>query len=368
MSQDSLPNSSPETQLADLRRRLEETEAEILRLRSQRSDLATQVGRVKSDLEGSRLQGSPGAGYQHQGEQESIFQEVHSARNSLEQPRKVAFLGPPGTFTHMAVEREFGPKVRAFPCGTMAGVFRAVEQGRAEAGVVPVESATEGVVDSTLDNFLDSSLQIAGEIALPVSIALLTYPGLEQASIARVYAHPKTLVRCRRWLDEQLPSVVVVDVPSSAEAAHMTMEDPQGASVASETAVRIFGLDVLAHEIQDPDCYPIRFLVLGHGHSEATGRDRTTLLFTVKDGPGALMTLLEPLAKRGVNITRIENGRILHHAGEQAVYLDLDGHTTDPALVSAMEELQQHCISMKILGSYPRATALSESVAATGRS
>ena len=351
MSQDPLPTPTPEGPSADLRNRLAEIDADILRLKNQRSSLAAQI-RGSSE-------GAP-PGKPHPAEPESIFQEVHRARTSLEQPRKVAFLGPPGTFTHMAVEREFGPKVRVIPCGTMAGVFRAVEEGRADAGVVPVESATEGVVDSTLDNFLDSSLQITAELALPVSIALLAYPGLELAGIARVYAHPKTLARCRRWLDERLPSVVVVEVPSSAEAARMTMEDPQGASVASETAVRIFGLDVLAHEIQDPDCYPIRFLVLGHGHSEATGRDRTTLLLTVKDGPGALLSLLEPIARRGVNLTRIENGRILHHAGEQAIYLDLEGHRTDPALLSAMEELQQHCLSLKVLGSYPRALALAE--------
>ena len=365
MSPDPKSHPTPETQLADLRRRLEETDAEIARLRGRRSELAVQLGRVRT--EGSSAEGTAlglaqqAAGHPpHHPEQDSIFQEVHSARTSLEQPRKVAFLGPPGTFTHLAVEREFGSKVRVIPCGTMAGVFHAVEQGRAEAGVVPVESATEGVVDSTLDNFLDSSLQIVAEIALPVSIALLAYPGLDLAGVARVYAHPKTLARCRRWLDEQLASVVVVEVPSSAEAARMTMEDPQGASVASETAVRIFGLDVLAREIQDPDCYPIRFLVLGHGRSEATGRDRTTLLLTVKDGPGALMALLEPIARRGVNLSRIENGRILHHAGEQAIYLDLEGHATDATLVSAMEDLRAHCLALKVLGSYPRAVDLQE--------
>ncbi len=357
MSHDPQAAPSPDAQLAELRRRLDATDAEILRLRSLRAELAAELGRQRT---APATPPRARFAYPQAQEHESIFQELHSARNSLEQPHKVAFLGPPGTFTHLAVEREFGPKVRVIPCGTMAGVFHAVEQGRADAGVVPVESATEGVVDSTLDNFLDSPLQIAGEIALPVSIALLAYPGLEQSRIARVYAHPKTLARCHRWLDEQLPAVVVVEVPSSAEAARMTMEDPQGASVASETAVRIFGLDVLAQEIQDPDCYPIRFLVLGQGHSEATGRDRTTLLLTVKDGPGALLTLLEPIARRGVNLTRIENGRILHHAGEQAIYLDLDGHRTDPALVAAMAELEDHCLSLKVLGSYPRALALAE--------
>ncbi len=354
-----------DTQLAELRRRLEETDAEIHRLRTQRSDLAFQAGRLRSALEEAAPRGpaTPPAGARpgHLGaEQESIFQEVHSARTSLEQPSKVAFLGPPGTFTHLAVEREFGAKVRAIPCGTMTAVFRAVEQGRADVGVVPVESATEGGVDSTLDNFLDSSLQIVAELALPVSVALLAYPGLDLAGIARIYAHPKTLARCRRWLDETLPSAVRVEVPSSAEGARMTMDDPQGASVASETAVRIFGLDVLAREIQDPDCYPIRFLVLGHGVAAASGRDRTTLLLTVKDGPGALLALLEPLARRAVNLTRIENGRILHHAGEQAIYLDLEGHASDVALVSAMAELRGHCLALKVLGSYPRAGELQE--------
>jgi len=352
MNPDSTP--APEAQLADLRRRLDETDAAIQRLRSERAELALQAGRVRSALDRAASPAGPQAGYAGAGH-DSIFQEVHSVRTALEQPHKVAFLGPPGTFTHLAVEREFGAKVRAIPCGTMAAVFRTVEQDRAEVGVVPVESATEGGVDSTLDHFLDSPLQIVAELALPVSVALLAYPGLGLAGIARIYAHPKTLSRCRRWLDEHLPTAVRVEVPSSAEAAQMTMDDPQGASVASETAVRIFGLDVLAREIQDPDCYPIRFLVLGRGVPPATGRDRTTLLLTVKDGPGALLALLEPLARRGVNLTRIENGRILHHAGEQAIYLDLEGHAGDAALVSSIEELGGLCLSVKVLGSYPRA-------------
>lgn len=341
---------SPEALLAELRRNLEETDAELIRLRNRRADLAFQAGRIRTALE------SPSAApaRPHATEPESIFQEVHTARAGLEQPSKVAYLGPPGTFTHLAAERGFGPRARAIPCGSMAAVFRAVEHGRADLGVVPVESATEGEVDSTLDHFLDSPLHIAGEIALPVSIALLAYPGLELGRIARIYAQPKTLARCRRWLEANT-SAVPVEVASSAEAARMTMEDPEGASVASEMAVKIFGLDVLAREIQDPGCDPIRFLVLGHGDAEPTGRDRTTLLLTVKDGPGTLVALLGPLARRGVNLTRIENGRIHHHAGEQAIYLDLEGHASDQAVASALEELRGQCLAVKVLGSYPRA-------------
>lgn len=344
---------SPQEPVDVLRRRLHETDAELLRLRNLRADLAFQVGKASTAAPAPRPAPADTLVRPHP-EHDSIFQEVLSARGDLEHPRKVAFLGPPGTFTHLAVERAFGPQVRGLPCGTMAAVFRTVEQGRAEAGVVPVESATEGVVDSTLDHFLVSDLQITAEIAVPLSIALLGYPGLDLGGVARVYAHPKTLARCRRWLEERLPRAVVVEVPSSAEAARMTMEDPGGASVASEMAVRIFGLDVLARNVQDADCEPVRFLVLGHGQSDATGQDRTTLLVTVRDTAGALMALLEPLARRGVNLSRIENGRIHHHAGEQAIYLDLDGHASDPALVDALAELGEHCLALKVLGSYPR--------------
>lgn len=339
------------SQIESLRSRLEETDAEILRLRNLRAELAFQVGKART---AAAPPPAPAEVRPHP-EHDSIFQEVQSARGDLEHPRRIAFLGPPATFTHLAVERSFGPQVRGLPCGTMAAVFRAVEQGRAEAGVVPVESATEGVVDSTLDHFLESDLRITAQIVLPASIALLGYPGLDLAGASRVYAHPKTLARCRRWLEERLPQALVVEVPSSAEAARMTLEDPAGAAVATEMAERIFGLDVLARDLQDPEADPARFLVLGHGQPEPSGDDQTTLLITVRDTPGALMALLAPLARRGLNLSRIENGRIHHHAGEQAIYLDLDGHAGEPALQDALEELKGHCLALKVLGSYPRA-------------
>jgi len=220
--------------------------------------------------------------------------------------------------------------------------------------VVPLESAMDGVVDSIVDNFLSSPLKITGEISLPVSVALLAHPGLTMDRVMRAYSHPKTLTRCRVWLEEKLPSVTLVEVPSSSEAAQMAMEDPEGAAVASEIAVRIFGLDVLAREIQDLEGDAMRFLVLGEGQPAPTGRDRSTVLLTVKDAPGTLMGLLEPFARRGVNLFRLETRPSHLSASEQAIYLEVDGHASDDALTGALAQLRPHCLTLKVLGSYPR--------------
>lgn len=353
--------SNPDEALADLRRRMEALDAEILRLRDARADLAAEVGRIRSgrgdtSREGAILDRLVAAhpGLNHGVTHEPLFQEVQSAFNRVEKPRKVAFLGPAGNFTHRAVEACFGLEVQCLPFGTMTAVFRAIERGQAEVGVVPLESATDGVVDSTVDNFLSSPLRISGEIALPVSVALLAHPGLEMARVARVYSHPKTLTRCRRWLEENLPSVTLVEVPSSSEAAQMAMEDPQGAAAASEIAVRIFGLDVLGREIQDLEGDAMRFLVLGHEQPAPTGKDRSTVLVTVKDTPGTLMGLLEPFARRGLNLSRLET-RPSHLPGaETAIYLEMDGHAAEDALASALAQLRPHCATLKVLGSYPR--------------
>lgn len=359
-SETPLPRN-PEEALADLRRRMEATDAEILRLRNLRADLAAEVGHIRSGRgaaspEGAILDRLVAAhpGLNHGVSHEPLFQEVHSAFNRVEKPMRVAFLGPAGNFTHRAVEARFGLGVQCLPFGTLNAVFRAIERGQAEVGVVPLESAMDGVVDSIVDNFLSSPLRISGEISLPVSVALLAHPGLAMERVARVYSHPKTLTRCRRWLEEKLPSVTLVEVPSSSEASQMAMEDPQGAAVASETAVRIFGLDVLGREIQDLEGDAMRFLVVGHEQPEPSGRDRSTVLLTVKDGPGTLMGLLEPFARRGVNLSRLETRPSRLEASEQAIYLEVDGHASDDALVTALAQLRPHCSTIKVLGSYPR--------------
>ena len=274
---------------------------------------------------------------------------------SLEKPLRVAFLGPEGTFTHLAARHQFGGSGQSLPQGTIQAVFQAVERGRSDYGVVPVENATEGAVDSTLDAFLDSPLRICAEILLPVDQALLLRPDLDLGSVRRVYSHPQALGQCRRWLEANLPHADRIEAPSTSEAARLAREDAESAAIASELAADLFGLKVLEPRIQDLAANATRFLVLGTQASEPTGSDRTSLLAMAQDGPGALLRLLEPLARRGLNLSRIQSRPTRRKVWEYAFFLDAEGHAQEPAMAEALRELQGACASLKVLGSYPRA-------------
>jgi chorismate mutase / prephenate dehydratase len=218
---------------------------------------------------------------------------------------------------------------------------------------VPVENATEGVVDSTLDTFLESPLRITAEILLPVDQALLLRHDLELAQVQRVYSHPQALGQCQRWLAAHLPRAVQVAAFSTAEAARLAHEDAEGAAVASELAARLFDLRVGAESIQDLSGNATRFLVLGRTTAPPTGQDRTSLVVTVKDGPGALLHLLEPMAR--LNLSRIQSRPTRRKAWEHAFFLDVEGHEQDPNVLEALTELRKVAAAVKLLGSYPQA-------------
>ncbi len=354
--------------LAGLRQAIDTVDDQVLALLNRRAGLAAEVGRLKSEaapealfhaprrereilarLEAANPGPFPGAAVR------TIFQEIMSACLSLEKPLRVAFLGPEGTFTHLAARHQFGGSSQALPQGTIQAVFQAVERGRADYGVVPVENATEGAVDSTLDAFLDSPLRICAEILLPVDQALLLRPDLDLGTVRRVYSHPQALGQCRRWLEAHLPQADRIEAPSTSEAARLAREDGEGAAVASELAAELFGLRVAETRIQDLAANATRFVVLGPKAAEPTGRDRTTLLAMAQDGPGALLRLLEPLARRGLNLSRIQSRPTRRKLWEYAFFLDVEGHAEDALMAEALAELQTACASLKVLGSYPQA-------------
>jgi chorismate mutase/prephenate dehydratase len=284
-----------------------------------------------------------------------VFQEVFSACLSLEKGLRVAYLGPEATFTHMAVTHQFGVSARALPVGTIAGVFAEVEQGRADFGVVPVENSTEGAVLHTLDTFLDSALNISAEIILDITQCLLLRPGLELSHVQRVYSHPQALGQCRKWLAANLPHAALVETPSTAEAARVAREDASGAAIASELAGRLHDLVVAAEGIQDLADNATRFLVIGREQAHATGKDTTSVLVLVKDGPGALLRLLQPFSDEGVNLTKIESRPSRRRPWESAFFVDLEGHQEDPKVARALATLVGRAETCKVLGSYPRA-------------
>jgi chorismate mutase / prephenate dehydratase len=354
--------------LASLRQAIDGVDDEVLALLNRRAGLAAEVGRLKSEASPevlfhapkrerevlARLEAGNGGPFPDAAVR-TIFQEIMSACLSLEKPLRVAFLGPEGTFTHLAARYQFGGSSQALPQGTIEAVFQAVERSRADYGVVPVENATDGTVDSTLDAFLDSPLLICAEILLPVDQALLLRPELDLSGVRRVYSHPQALGQCRRWLETHLPQADRIEAPSTSEAARLAREDAEGAAVASELAAELFGLRVAETKIQDLAANATRFLVLGPKSAEPTGRDRTTLLAMAQDGSGALLRLLEPLARRGLNLSRIQSRPTRRKLWEYAFFLDVEGHSEDPLMAEALVELQSACASLKVLGSYPQA-------------
>jgi chorismate mutase / prephenate dehydratase len=282
-----------------------------------------------------------------------VFREIISASLALEEQMKVAFLGPKATFTHLATLQQFGLSAELVPQKSIPSVFEEVEKGRAQYGVVPVENSTEGVVSHTLDMFMESDLKIISEILLEISHDLLSRTGRIE-DIKKIYSHPQAIAQCRNWLDENLPNVPVVDVASTALAAQIVNEDYNAAAIASEFAGSLYDLKVVKKRIEDQVNNVTRFLIIGKKVAEKSGDDKTSLMFSVKDEPGILYRMLEPFAKRGLNLSKIESRPLKKKAWEYIFFLDLLGHVSDSAVTAAIDELRDCCQFIKILGSYPR--------------
>src|ERR1700678_4345666 len=285
-----------------------------------------------------------------------LFREIMSACLAQQEPLKVAFLGPEGTFTQAAVLKHFGSSVRSLPLPAIDEVFHEVEGGVADFGVVPIENSSEGTVNHTLDMFLTSGLKICGEVELRISHCLMgKMSGFE--SIKRVCAHPQALAQCRGCLDDQLPEVERVGVSSNAEGARRARDERGTAAIAGRAAAEIYSLNVLANEIEDRSDNTTRFLVVGRKLFSASGADRTTLLVSTSatDDSGALSQLLEPLAQHKVNMTRIESRPSRKRKWDYVFFIDIEGHVTDPAVAKALAALESRASLFKVLGSYPRA-------------
>jgi chorismate mutase/prephenate dehydratase len=285
-----------------------------------------------------------------------LFREIMSACLAQQEPLKVAFLGPEGTFTQAAVLKHFGSSVRALPLPAIDEVFREVEGGVADFGVVPIENSSEGTVNHTLDMFLTSALKICGEVELRINHFLMGRMTSMQ-DIRRVCAHPQALAQCRGWLDEQLPEAERVPVSSNAEGARRARDERGSAAIAGKAAADIYGLTLLANEIEDRSDNTTRFLVVGRKLFSASGVDRTTLLVstTDTDDSGALFQLLEPLAQHRVNMTRIESRPSRKRKWDYVFFIDIEGHVSDPPVAQALAALESRASLFKVLGSYPRA-------------
>ena len=285
-----------------------------------------------------------------------LFREIMSACLAQQEPLKVAFLGPEGTFSQTAVLTHFGHSVRALPLSSIDEVFHEVEAANADFGVVPIENSTEGTVNHTLDRFLLSPLKVCGEVELRIHHNLM---GLMNSlgRIVRICSHPQSLAQCRAWLDENLPNVEQVPVSSNAEGARRARDEKGTAAIAGQTAAEVYGLKVLAAEIEDRSDNTTRFLVLGRKLFTPSGADRTTLLVSVghTDAPGALSRLLEPLAEHRISMTRIESRPSHRRKWDYVFFIDFEGHADEPHVTKALSELKRRSSLFRVLGSYPRA-------------
>lgn len=350
--------------IEELRARIDDVDDRIVKLLNERSTIVLEVGRLKSgnnlefhvpgrerQIYERLLKANPGP-FPNDA-LKNIYREIISACLALESPMKVAFLGPKATFSHLATMQQFGLSAELVPLKSIPAVFEEVEKGKAFYGVVPVENSTEGVISHTLDMFIDSNLQITSEIMLEVHHDLLSRTGRLE-DVKKVYSHAQPIAQCRQWLDENLPGVPLVDVASTAVAAQIVSDDYTSAAIAGELAASLYDLKVVRSRIEDQVNNFTRFLVISRKGCERSGNDKTSVLFSVKDEPGILCRMLEPFAKRGINLSKIESRPYKQKAWEYIFFLDLFGHTSDTDVAEALTELRGYCQFLKILGSFPR--------------
>ena len=281
-----------------------------------------------------------------------LFREILSASLSLEQPLKVAYFGPVATFTHLAAMRYFGSSAVLIPAEGIKDVFESVYSGQTEYGVVPVENSNEGVVSYTLDMFMDYDLKISGEVMLKISHNLLSRSG-DKTKIKKIYSHPQPTAQCRKWLERNVPGIPILESTSTAKAAEMASREEDAAAIASEVAAKIYDLHFVERHIEDYKDNYTRFFVISWEPSKRTGTDKTSIMFSTKDRPGALFTILEPFKQAKINLTKIESRPSKRKAWEYIFFVDMGGHMDDKKVKKAIDEVKEGCLYLKILGSYP---------------
>ncbi|MEI7893046.1 MAG: prephenate dehydratase [Myxococcales bacterium] len=362
--------------LDDARKQIDSIDDQILTLLDQRADVVSDVRRAKQaehapsyDPERERQlldRLAARAGRFPKEAIRSVYREVMSACLALQEPTKVAFLGPEGTFSHAAARAFFGLAASYLEATTIDGVFDALRKKEVTYGVVPLENSTEGAVTDAVDALIDSArwedstadadLLIRQELVMEVSQCLLTRAtGLTQ--IRRVLSHPQPLGQCRMWLAKNLGTVQLVQTTSTATAVREAASDPESAAIGSRLAGDLYGVPIIRERIQDREGNATRFVMLAHEDAPRTGRDKTTVVFSVKDGRGALLRVLEVFDREEINLTRIESRPSQRRAWDYVFLTDFEGHRDDSNIVKAMSELRERCPLVRHLGSYPRAPA-----------
>jgi chorismate mutase/prephenate dehydratase len=350
-------------ELKALRKKIDIIDEKILRLLNQRAKEVIKISRLKSknkletysaEREANilshlrRINRGPLA----QEDVELFFKEVLSVCRSLWTLLKITYLGPQGTFTHLAAIKKFGKKAKYIPAESISDVFEKVEREEADYGVVPIENSTEGVVSYTLDMFFSSSLKICSEITLNISHSLLGLSTL--GKVKRIYSNPQVFAQCRKWISQYLTGIELIPMSSTAKAALAAKEDLKGACIGNKILANLYGLKVIASSIEDSSYNMTRFLVIARNDSALSRNDKTSILFSIKDKVGALHDVLSSFKKYNINLTKIESRPSRRKPWEYYFFVDFQGHRDSDRVQKTLKELEKNCAFVKILGSYPK--------------
>ncbi len=348
-----------------LRRRVDAVDQHFLGLLNRRMRLVSEIARVKRaerlptyaperEEQLLRALAKRNRGPVTQEALRAIYREILSAARAVGEPERVAYLGPEATFTHMAARARFGSQAVYVPVRSIGDVFYEVDRRKADYGVVPVENSTEGVVNYTLDRFVDSDLKICAEELMPVQHVLMSNVG-DLDAVREVFSHPQVFGQCQHWIDDHLRKARLVEVSSTAEAALKATQVKRAAAIGTELAARMNKLRIVARNVEDLPGNYTRFFVLSKSWSTRTGRDKTSVMFSVKDRVGALYNMLQPFRKHRINLTSIESRPSRKRAWEYYFFVDFLGHVEDSSVARALGELEKNCTLLKLLGSYPAA-------------
>jgi len=348
--------------LSNLRKQIDELDRRLVELLNRRAQLTLEIGKIKRETRGSV--------YVPNREREvyakvlktsrgplkdeairAIYREIMSCALSLEKPMRIAYLGPPATFTHIAAMYKFGSQVDYLDCKSISDVFNEVEKGNVDYGVVPIENSIEGAVSHTLDMFIDSQAKVCSEASLEIKHNLLA--NCKKSEVRKVYSNPQVFGQCRIWLESNLARAELVEVSSTTRAAEIAAREKFSAAIASDLAAKRYGLRIVARSIEDSPHNVTRFLIIGETLTQPTGKDKTSIMFSIKDRVGALHDMLVSFKKYKINLTKIESRPSKRKPWEYYFFVDLEGHIENKKVKKALEELSKDCSYLKVLGSYP---------------
>ncbi|KJU82786.1 chorismate mutase and prephenate dehydratase [Candidatus Magnetobacterium bavaricum] len=350
--------------LKELRSRIDAIDEQMLNLLNARANLALDVAKVKKEhnldfynpkrereiietLQKMNKGPFPNCALR------VIFKEIFCASLALEQPRTVAYLGPQATYTHQAALKYFSSSCKFLPTKSIREVFEKVDADVASFGVVPIENSNEGAINYTLDMFMDFNLKVYAELLLSICHNLLSKVR-DKSEITKVYSHPQALAQCRDWLERNMLGVPIYDSASTAQAASMAAEEFGSAAIGSELAGKMYDLNFIERNIENIKDNVTRFLIISKESQDRSGHDKTLMMFSVKDEPGALYEILTPFKKQKINMTKIESRPTKRKAWDYVFFADVEGHIEDKKVKKALDAIKKRSVLLKILGSYPQ--------------